>query len=218
MVENETLVEEVKPAEKKEKSLVVRGRGTTNIIKGRNNPRVVKRASVRFLGVNNTLIIGAGVNMVDVRVLFNGNDSVIEIGPRCKINGSLIVKSGSRISIGAGTKFNSQEARVHCGEPGTSIVIGKKCLLASVRFRTSDQHAIYDVASDERINPAKDIVVEDDVWIAENVYVYKGVTIGAGSVVGARSTVLKSLPGGCLCVGTPAQSVREGIYWKDKFE
>jgi len=177
---------------------------------------VVKRASVRFLGTNNTLIIGAGVNLVDVRILFNGDDSVIEIGTRCKINGSLIVKSGSSISIGAGTKFNSQEARVHCGEPGTNIIIGKKCLLASVRFRTSDQHAIYDAATDERINPARDIQVGDNVWIAENVYVYKGVTIGAGSVVGARSTVLKSLPGGCLCVGTPAQPVRKGIYWKDK--
>ncbi|WP_110655835.1 acyltransferase [Salinicola halimionae] len=206
------------PVEKPKKGLTVRGRGTTNIIKGRNNAQVIKRASVRFLGVNNTLIIGAGVNMIDVRILFNGNDSVIEIGAKCKINGSLIVKSGSTISVGAGTKFNSQEARVHCGEPGTNIVIGKKCLLASVRFRTSDQHAIYDASTDSRINSARDIHVEDGVWIAENVYVYKGVTIGAGSVVGARSTVLKSLPGGCLCVGTPAQSVREGIYWKDKID
>lgn len=52
------------------------------------------------------------------------------------------------------------------------------------------------------------VVIEDQVWIASDVFVSPGVTVGAGAVVGARSTVLKDLPSGYICVGYPCVPIR----------
>lgn len=54
----------------------------------------------------------------------------------------------------------------------------------------------------------KPIHIEDEVWIPNDVFVGPGVTIGKGAIVGARSTVLKDLPGGMICLGNPAKPVR----------
>jgi len=52
------------------------------------------------------------------------------------------------------------------------------------------------------------VVIEEQVWIATDVFVSPGVTIGEGAVVGARSTVLKDLPAGYVCVGYPCVPIR----------
>lgn len=56
---------------------------------------------------------------------------------------------------------------------------------------------------------ARDIVVQSGAWIGANATVMPGVNIGAGSVVGACSVVTKSVPPGCLVVGTPARVIRQ---------
>jgi putative colanic acid biosynthesis acetyltransferase WcaF len=56
---------------------------------------------------------------------------------------------------------------------------------------------------------AKPVVIEDECWITNDVYVAPGVTIGKGTIVGARGTVLKSLPSGKVCVGTPAVPIKD---------
>jgi len=56
---------------------------------------------------------------------------------------------------------------------------------------------------------AQPIAVEDQVWLTNDVFIGPGVTVGRGSVVGARSTVLRDLPGGMICYGSPAQAVRQ---------
>lgn len=54
---------------------------------------------------------------------------------------------------------------------------------------------------------AKPIHVGAEAWLATDVFVAPGVEIGAGTVVGARSSVFKSLPGGIVAMGSPAQVV-----------
>ncbi|HZL37428.1 MAG TPA: putative colanic acid biosynthesis acetyltransferase [Tepidisphaeraceae bacterium] len=49
------------------------------------------------------------------------------------------------------------------------------------------------------------VTIGAEAWIATDVFVGPGVTIGAGTVVGARSSVFSDLPGGMLCVGSPAR-------------
>jgi len=46
------------------------------------------------------------------------------------------------------------------------------------------------------------------------VYVAPGVTIEKGTVVGARSSVFKDLPGGKVCVGSPAIVIKDRISEK----
>ena len=175
--------------------------------------KIKTSAAVLFAGDNNVLVIGEGANIVNARFRFQGSNSRITIGAKCKLNGDYIVRDGCVIEIGYGTKFNNPAARLHCGESNTSILIGERCLFANVRFRTSDQHSIVDKVSRKRLNPAANIIIESRVWIAEEVNVYKGVTVGSGSIVGARATVTRSLPGDSLCLGTPAKVVKSGVAW-----
>jgi putative colanic acid biosynthesis acetyltransferase WcaF len=55
------------------------------------------------------------------------------------------------------------------------------------------------------------VVIEDECWLTTDVYVAPGVTIGKGSIIAARSSVLKSMPGGKICVGTPAIAIKDRI-------
>jgi putative colanic acid biosynthesis acetyltransferase WcaF len=56
---------------------------------------------------------------------------------------------------------------------------------------------------------AKPLVIEDECWITNDVYIAPGVVIGKGTIVSARSSVFKSLPPGKICVGTPAQPIKD---------
>jgi putative colanic acid biosynthesis acetyltransferase WcaF len=82
---------------------------------------------------------------------------------------------------------------------GAHSVISQRCYLCT--------------GSHDYSRPTFDIYVQpihiaDQVWLASDVFVAPGVEIGEGAVVGVRSTILHNLPGGMICYGNPAQSVR----------
>lgn len=79
--------------------------------------------------------------------------------------------------------------------------------------RTSDSHPIYDMATGNRINPAKDIYIGDHVWIAPDTKIMKGAVIGNGSIIGSNSMVSKEIPANSLAVGMPAKVVKQDIKW-----
>lgn len=91
------------------------------------------------------------------------------------------------------------------------ITIGKNVSIAhKVYFNTGGhnyQSETFDITGDS-------IVIEDECWITNDVYVAPGVTIGKGTVVGARSSVFKDLPGGKVCVGSPAKVIKDRIIEK----
>lgn len=55
---------------------------------------------------------------------------------------------------------------------------------------------------------AAPVVIEDEAWLANDCFISPGVTVGHGAVVGARSTVLKDMPAGMVCVGHPCRPIR----------
>jgi len=59
---------------------------------------------------------------------------------------------------------------------------------------------------------AKKIIIRDECWIATDVFIAPGVTVESGSVVGARSSVYKNLPSNKICIGNPAEIIRDRIY------
>ena len=77
---------------------------------------------------------------------------------------------------------------------GSHVVISQNSYLCTGSHDLQDPHF--------RLVTAP-IVIENGVWVATDCFVAPGVTIGANSVVGVRSTVLKDLPSGYLCYGTP---------------
>lgn len=156
-----------------------------------------------------------GDNKVDqLSLRIYGQNHKITIEGGCDLAGMAKLRgSGCELFIGEGTRTNGR-LFMNIGEDGDSIRIGKRCLFASVKFRTSDSHSIIDIASGERINPSGSIVLEDDVWIAEDALVLKNTHVGAGSVVGARSVLSKTYPNNSLIVGVPGKVIREGVRWQ----
>ncbi|MFP9117999.1 UDP-3-O-(3-hydroxymyristoyl)glucosamine N-acyltransferase [Flavobacterium sp. RNTU_13] len=90
-------------------------------------------------------------------------------------------------TIGAGTKIDNQ---VHIGH---DTIIGKKCLIAS------------------QTGIAGCVVVEDEVTMWGQVGVTSAITIGAKAVIQAQTGVGKSLEGGKVYFGSPAEESREKL-------
>jgi len=85
------------------------------------------------------------------------------------------------------------------------IVIGDNAVVSQHSYLCTGSHdyrrSSFDIF-------AKPIHIESEVWLAANVFVAPGVTVGHGAVVGACSQVLKSLPAGMICYGSPATPVK----------
>lgn len=119
--------------------------------------------------------------------LLSGGRVVIEdnvgIGAACTIDKGVTGDT----TIGAGTKIDNQ---VHIGH---DTVIGKKCLIAS------------------QTGIAGCVVVEDEVTMWGQVGVTSAITIGAKAVILAQTGVAKSLAGGKVYFGSPAEESREKL-------
>jgi UDP-3-O-[3-hydroxymyristoyl] glucosamine N-acyltransferase len=105
----------------------------------------------------------------------------VSIGALCTIDKGVTGDT----TIGEGTKIDNQ---VHIGH---DTVIGKKCLIAA------------------QTGLAGCIVIEDEVTIWGQVGMASGVTVGTKAILHAQSGVSKSLEGGKVYWGTPAQEARE---------
>ncbi len=168
---------------------------------------------IKFRGGNNKLVIGKNVRLHDCEIVFTSSNAVIEIHDNVTLMGTVRVNRDCSIIIGENTKFN-KPSRIHAGEC-SNVIIGSDCLLANVNIRTSDSHSIIDMSTNERINPAEDIIIGDHVWIAENVSIYKGVGIGFGSIIGAGSIVTRDVPENSMAVGVPAKVVKINVMWSE---
>lgn len=85
-------------------------------------------------------------------------------------------------------------------EIGAHVVISQKTYICT---GTHDPHAVkFDIFGHT-------ITIEDQCWIATDVFIAPGVTIGRGTLVGARSNVFRNLPAGKICIGSPAQVIKD---------
>jgi UDP-3-O-[3-hydroxymyristoyl] glucosamine N-acyltransferase len=104
----------------------------------------------------------------------------VEIGAMCTIDAGVT----GNTYIGEGTKIDNM---VHIGHDTT---VGKNCLFAA------------------QVGIAGCVIVEDDVTLWGQVGVTSGVTIGTKAVVSGCAGVSKSLDGGKLYFGIPADDAR----------
>jgi acetyltransferase-like isoleucine patch superfamily enzyme len=165
-----------------------------------------------------TLRIGANsIVNASIWIMPEARGTVIEIGDNCVINGMIriIRGDGGLIRIGDHTTFNDVGLSQH--EAGRMIFGRNNMLSAEIRMDVSDMHPIYDRFTGERLNPAKDIRLEDDVWVGVGARLLKGAHIGRGSIIGAGSTVTGKIPPYVLAVGAPARVIRENVAWRREF-
>jgi len=121
-------------------------------------------------------------------------DNVI-IRPSVRVTYPWKVKIGDRVWIGDNTELYSLGEI----EVGDDVVISQKSYLCA---------ATHDFTKPSFDMIDKKITIEDQVWIATDVFVAPGVTVGRGALIGARSSVFTDMPGGMICVGSPAKPVK----------
>lgn len=181
--------------------------------------RLLKKVTIKLGGRNNRLVVGEGCELSHCEIRLDGDNNLIEIGPRTRFSAGKIylrATSGQHIRIGADTTVEGAYLLV---DERASIDIGRDCMLSTdILIRTGDKHSILDAVSGVRLNPSRDVKIADRVWIGRDVQVLKGTVIQPESVVGACSLVSRAFDeGNCVIAGVPAKVVKRGIRWdRDK--
>ena len=175
----------------------------------------MKKVTIKLGGRNNRLVIGEGVQLSHCEIRLDGQDNLIEIGPRVRFSsGKIYLRDtrGQHIRIGEATTVEGAYLLV---DEAASIDIGCDCMLSTdILIRTGDKHSILDMHSGERLNPSRPITIGDRVWIGRDVQVLKGTVLLPESVVGACSVVSRAFgEGNCVVAGVPARIVKQGIRW-----
>lgn len=188
-------------------------------MQGKNNRILIGAGSllgnmtIRIQGNDNTLIVGSDSRVV-CNVTVNGHRHRISVGDSCVLQSGAFWFEDNDCLLDIGSRTTIIGADFSVTEDASRIVIGSDCLFAyGIDFRTGDSHAIFDLGTGKRINPAQNIVVGNHVWIGAFVKMLKGVTVGNHSVIGIGSVVTRNVPAHCIVAGSPAKVVRENIVW-----
>jgi len=125
-----------------------------------------------------------------------------KIGKKVIIRPTVRTQFPWKVSIGDHSWIGDDVVLYSLGEIeiGAHVVISQKSYICTgTHNSTAEKFDIY----------AHKVIIEDQCWIATDVYVAPGITIGRGTLVGARSSVFKDLPSGKICLGSPAQVVKD---------
>lgn len=175
---------------------------------------LLKKCTIEFGGVNNTVIIEDFSVLKNVSMYVYGDNNTIHIGPWCHLIQVEICteNSGNRICIGEHTKILG---KTHLASiEGTAIQIGKDCLFSSdIHFRTGDSHSVLDMQG-RRINASRDITLGDHVWVGTKVTCLKGASVADHCILGACALVTGTFEEtNCVLAGVPAKVTKREVDW-----
>ena len=125
-----------------------------------------------------------------------------QIGKKVKIRSTVQVTYPWKVKIGDYSWVGDSCILYSLGD----ITIGSHVAIAHSVYVNTGGHEYNKKTFDIFSRP---VVIEDECWITNDVYIAPGVTIGKGTIVSARSSVLKDLPAGKICVGTPAKPIKD---------
>lgn len=175
----------------------------------------MKKTTVKLSGQGNQLVIAKGAVITNCEIRLSGKNNKIYIGENVRFrSGKIYLKDteNQTISIGADTTVEGAYLLV---DEAASIKIGQDCMLSTdIIIRVGDKHSILDSQTKLRINPAKDVILEDRVWLGRAVQILKGTHLQPETVVGACSVVTsKFSEGHCVVAGMPARIVKKNTHW-----
>jgi acetyltransferase-like isoleucine patch superfamily enzyme len=171
-------------------------------------------AKIEISGENNELSVGPNSRLWGAVIKLHGQNLRCVIGEHCRLRNVEITleDANSRLVIKSSTSGTG--CRLLSGEGGL-VEVGEDCMMSvNADVRNTDGHSVIDLATGDRINPARDVILADHVWLGLRVQVLKGVTIGEHSIVAAGSVVVKDVAPYTVVAGIPAKTVREGVTWQ----
>lgn len=154
------------------------------------NARLTK-CTIEIFGKNNSVIIQGNNNLLaNCKLLITGDNCKIIIGQRNVFHNSTFWLEDNQSSIIIGDD-NIMSGKVHMGVvEGTTLTIKNKCLFSSdIYISTTDSHSITDEVSGRRLNPSKDITINNHVWVGHKASIGKGVVIAPDVIIGGSSYV-----------------------------
>lgn len=142
-----------------------------------------------------------------------GGELVFQRTAHIGLGTKIFVKSGAKMYLGDNfaVSANSQFVCYKSISMGRDIQFAWDCLVMD-----SDTHSIFSgVNPYQKINPDKEVRIDDKVWIGCRVTILKGTHIPANCVVGATSFVSGTqFEANSLILGSPAKSVKKIGGWK----
>lgn len=165
-------------------------------------------------GEHNCIQLGHNSRFNQFSIAITGNHNRVIIGDDVKLSGKLIVH-GDHLQIRIGARTTAIGVYVLARD--RSVSIGQDCMLSrGIEIRATDTHRIYDLHTNEQLNPSThDVIIGNRIWLAANVTVSKNVHLADGCIVGAGAFVNKSVTTpNCLIVGSPAKVIRQQVRWE----
>jgi acetyltransferase-like isoleucine patch superfamily enzyme len=169
-----------------------------------------------IIGDNNRISIGRGSVLSNVYFRLRGSNHQIEFGENCRISrGAVLWLEDHRGILHVGSNTTMAELHIAVTEADSKVIIGEDCMLANdIDIRTGDSHSVIDAQTGERLNYARDVIIDRHVWIAPHSVVLKGVNIGENSIIATGAVVTKSCGSGVIMGGNPAKVIKTGVSWK----
>lgn len=180
----------------------------------------------------------SGAFLRKVKITVKGKNNCVTISPKVMMNNCVISVIGNNCNVyieGGGTNihycnievrgfgseviikkgFTSESVSLKACE-GKKITIGQDCMFsAGIYISTTDFHSIFNTETNERLNPAKDVLIGKHVWLAHGVSVLKGSAIADHIIVGKSSIVTgKLIQTNSIYAGIPAKMVKTGVDWR----
>lgn len=171
-------------------------------------------SQININGKNNTLVCEDNVNLLNSRIDFNKDNSILYLSSsNFDYTVNISINGNNICFIGKNNYFNGISTIVL--SESKNIIIGEDCLFSyAVSLRVADAHLIYNTKTKERLNFSKSIYIGDHVWIGQSAMILKGTKIGSGSIIGANSVLSnKTVPSNTTFAGSPARLTKEDTFW-----
>lgn len=174
-----------------------------------------KNITVKFRGENNRVVVDPEAKITRLDLVFDCDNGTLVIGASKKKGFHFNIRVGQDATVRIGRDVTTTGRCLISAVEGVTVSLGDDVMIASGnQIRADDGHAIFDVRSGKRVNPAKDITVGNHVWIGAQATLLAGARIGDGSVIGFGALVNRKIPNNVIAVGSPAKVVRKNIAWE----
>lgn len=167
---------------------------------------------IRIVGENN-LIEVQNNTLLNVDIRIRGHNNKLIIGSDSSIKGIICIK-GNNLSVLIGNHTSFGDVYILCQE-NSNVEIGSYCMFSrNIEIRTTDAHAVIDIKTGKRLNPAQSIIIGDHVWVSLGVLINKGAMIPDDCIVGAGAFINKPFTeSNTILAGMPAKIVRRSVTW-----